>query len=157
MQTRSFCTILLQHIHTNTHTFFVAYTHTHTHKYTHTHTHTYTHKHIHTHTHKHTHTHMTNRVESVYGFGLVAEHMVQNGLLHGLEVKDLNTPHLSLGLGEACYDAVICNFVPYLADPAQVVGEARKCVKDDGVVAISWSSKPRHQTHMSPAWRAATG
>ena len=93
----------------------------------------------------------------MYGFGLVPEHIVQNGLLHALEVKDLNTPHVSLELGEACYDAVICNFVPYLADPAQVVGEAHKCVKDDGVVAISWSSKPRHQTHMSPAWRAATG
>lgn len=91
------------------------------------------------------------------GVGFVKEHLELNGLLTSFEVADLNAANLELPLQAEAFDAVICNFLPYLADPARLIGEACRCVRADGVVALSWTSNSLHQERMTPAWRAMSG
>ena len=98
-----------------------------------------------------------DRVGSMVGVGMVCEHLQVNGLLTSFEVADLNAPALDLPLEAGSFDAVICNYLPYLHDPARLVSEARRCVKADGVAAFAWTSASLHEKQMAPAWREMSG
>lgn len=96
-----------------------------------------------------------DRVESLYGVGLLNEQMKANKRLAGFEAVELNAPGLTLNLPDAKFDAVLCNVLPYIAHPAQLLREARRCIKDDGIIVVSWSSIS--QRMMAKHWRDRTG
>ena len=96
-----------------------------------------------------------DRVESLYGVGLLNEQMMANKRLAGFEAVELNAPGLTLNLPDAKFDAVLCNVLPYIAQPAQLLREARRCIKDDGIIVVSWSSISQHM--MAKHWRDRTG
>ena len=96
-------------------------------------------------------------MDSLFGVGLLKEHMQLNPLLTDFQHMDLNTPSLRLPLESCTFDAVVCNTLPYLTAPKQVLAEARRCVKEDGVVVMSWSSSSKHESKMTEAWRQLTG
>lgn len=98
-----------------------------------------------------------DRVGSLFGIGLVKEHLEVNALLTGFETLDLNTPQVHLPLEDNAFDAIFCEAMPYLCDPKHVFEEARRAIKDDGIICASWSSNSVHDKMMAPAWRTLTG
>jgi SAM-dependent methyltransferase len=96
-------------------------------------------------------------VGSLFGIGLVAEHLQVNAMLTGFEVMDLNAPKLKLPFEDETFDAIVCNSLPYARDPAAVLGEACRCLNKAGVLVISWSGNSLHQDRMVSSWRKLTG
>ena len=98
-----------------------------------------------------------DRVESLYGVGLLPEHMEANKALTGFETVDLNAPGLKLNLPDDKFDAVLCNVLPYIREPLPLLREARRCMKEDGVIVVSWSSISTHEQQMAKHWRDRPG
>lgn len=98
-----------------------------------------------------------DRVGTLFGIGIVKEHLELNALLTGFETLDLNTPQVHLPFEDKAFDAIFCEAMPFLRDPKHVLQEARRAIKDDGIICASWSSNSVHDKMMSPAWRALTG
>jgi len=97
------------------------------------------------------------RIESLYGVGLRPERMEANKALAGFEAVDLNAPGLKLNLPDDKFDAVLCNVLPYIKEPVQLLREARRCMKEDGVIVVSWLSIPTHEQQTAKHWRDRPG
>ena len=94
---------------------------------------------------------------TLFGVGLISEHLEMNGLLTGSATLDLNSPSMRLPFDKMEFDAVVCNVMPYLHNPVGVLREARRCLKDDGLISVAWTSNSPHTQRMARAWRDCTG